>query len=206
MDSLIENPGFYHVAIKILENLDFGSLSQCRQVSTCWQEFVDLHMKWWRQTIRKLKSKVRFLKNYPKWRKIFYHFETSQKVKYEDLQCFVRFLQLFLQNTNNSQHKTLFAYANEIQDWDFINLLLRIPYDFEERLNDSNGILHIICQAGKAESLMTVLEIGILDFNVTDAYGNTPLHIACCHGHLDIVKIFVFICILYYPNIYLNLY
>merc|ERR1711978_44841 len=65
--------------------------------------------------------------------KIFYHFETSQKVKYEDLQCFVRFLQLFLQNTSNSPHKTLFAYANEIQDWDFINLLLRIPYDFEER-------------------------------------------------------------------------
>ena len=187
MDSFIENPGFYQVAMQILGHLDMWTLTQCREVSRNWLNFVDFNQSWWQLKIRKIKTKVKFLKAYPKWNKVFYHFEHNADI--DQTKYFVEFLHTFLKESGNSKYKTPFAYANQVQNWDFIQSLLSIPYDFEERLNDSSGILHTICQSGQVSLLQTVINVGILDLNITDDYGNTPLHVACCSGQYELVKL-----------------
>lgn len=186
MENLMSNPGFCHLGIKILKSLDFDTLTQCRLVSPTWSDFIDVFLFWWRQKLKKSKLNVNFLKTHPKWKKVFFHMET--KSKFDEVKSFVANLQKFMQETKNSPYKTLFSHATTTQNWDFVQFLLSIPHDFEEKLSDSNAILHIIAQAGKVTLLKTVIDVGILDFNVRDDYGNTPLHVACSHGHYEIVK------------------
>ena len=186
MEKLLKNPGFCHLAVKILQNVDFDTLTRCRLVSTVWMDFIDVFLFWWRQKLRKSKLNVKFLKTHPKWKKVFFHMETKSNLA--EIKAFVASLQKFMEETKNSPYQTLFSHATASQNWEFIQFLLAIPHDFEEKLSDSNAILHIIAQAGKLTLLKTVIDVGILDFNVKDDYGNTPLHVACSHGHYEIVK------------------
>ena len=186
MKPFMENPGFYHVAKQILGHVDFSTLTQCREVSRNWLNFVDFHLFWWKLKLRQIKAKVKCLKTYPRWNKIFYHFENN--ADNDNARSFVEFMHQFLKE-GNTEYKTPFAYANQVQNWDFVQILLSTPYDFEEKLNDSNTILHILCQSGHISLLQIVLNAQNLNFNITDDYGNTPLHVACCSGQFEVVKL-----------------
>jgi len=61
--------------------------------------------------------------------------------------------------------------------------------DINKKDSIGNSILHWAVQCNQSSDLiLSLIESGI-DINIKNSFGTTPLYIAACYGHLDIVKI-----------------
>ena len=64
-------------------------------------------------------------------------------------------------------------------------------YDSDSKLSDYDSYLHVITLSGDFLALKLLMATGKFDVHCQNMYGQTPLMIACIHGHLELAKYFI---------------
>ena len=156
---IIYEPGIPHISKKIFGLLNFKSLWNCRAVSKKWKEYFE---------------------NY-----------ANENLDHKDIlsKCPKEFT-----NLSNQGQLFLLWYAMNSPKWninidlDLFIILFAYGKIWEGRAND---IFHNACKTGNADIVKAFIDIGQkqeirLQMNW---HQQTPLHVACQHGHLDVVKL-----------------
>ena len=200
INEFITNPGFNHIMIQIMANLDEKDIANCRLVSKTWKNYID-SKQWWitqLEYIRNTKTTFKYTDyeteslvddEFPVWKKTLDYY--GQKVCGEKLKKFVNFMWQYFKN----EKKFLNPLLQAVNDGNigFIEFLIDSPIDFNVRCNGLEGIcFHIACYGNQVQVLELLVKHS-LDKNIDITtkslkYGLTPMHVACKYGSLELVK------------------
>jgi len=96
-------------------------------------------------------------------------------------------------NSSDDKGKTPLAWSVDVNRLDMVNFLVQkgARSDTPNPTGLKMTTLHVVSQDGRTEILEVLLPAkdSPLDLDIQDAYGNTPLHLACEKGHKDNVRL-----------------
>ena len=158
-DKLMMNPGLVHITDHIFSYLEIQDLANSRLISKVWKNYIDHTSKiWWVLQLQSLKNHTDILEIFPHYQPVFTHFESQ--AKQINLKDFCLFMRIYFQ----SGSKQLSEDGREYQ---------RDPLEFAIH----HGLLGAI----------QILLDSPLDFNIANAFGDTPFHLASAFGKENIL-------------------
>ena len=194
METIIENYGLSHIAIHMLDHLDYKSLCKARLVSKSWKDLIDnfcirKRSEW--KLISFLEPRKGFLEQWPEWKNILRDFienRTSEDVKLllEALEYyFDRYCHIF-----NVLDPLMIAIELK-NDFSHVKLIVPSVKNLNYQNKDGRTILHVAVTYGRVEIVKWLLDNHHqkIDLSIKDKYERTTLEEAkiqwSCRGGPD---------------------
>ena len=169
LEEFIANPGLCHIVKNISSFLDLQSLAQCRLVSQTWRGLIDNDRPW--QIFQ-----LEFIHNQEKW-KCKSKNKNKPKGKTTIKEVFPKWNAFITKISQRLSIPTLKELVRHMWSYLSDDYLSYRRHPFLHAIEESN-----------IQFVQLLIDCGI-DLKMRDAKKWTPLHYACMHGNIQMVKL-----------------
>ena len=187
MNSLINNPGYYHITKKIFKLMDDQSLLACRLTCQSWKIQVEQPD----YLIEKCKKKGQPKELHDSWIDLFQKIKKGSKIEQKVVQCLMKWsIQCHLWSHLQFNGFTLCHIAAR---YGCLEVVKFISTNAENEITkslwkpDNRLPIHLASANGHTE-VVKFFASKIENLHILDKYGNVPMLYAAANGHLETVK------------------